>query len=129
MGYTPKPLKPYTPVPPKPYLAAPLKPYLSASGKRFLPKPDRKLVGTALMEGELEVLKAIGFADGAATVLVLSRTLGKGQMRVSLDCQVLAEADYVNMFESGFCRMRPLGWQELERMENATPERHIPIRK
>ena len=115
MSHTPKPLKPYTPVPLKPYLPAPLKPYLPASRKRFLPKPDKKLVGTPLMEGELEVLKAIGRAGGATTVLVLSRTLGKGQIRVSLDCQVLAEADYINMFESGFCRIRPLGWQELEK--------------
>ena len=115
MGYTPKPLKPYTPVPLKPYLPAPLKPYLPASRKRFLPKPDKKQIGTPLMESELEVLKAIGKAGGATTVLVLSRALGKGQMRVSLDCQVLAEADYINMFESGFCRIRPLGWQELEK--------------
>ena len=115
MSYTPKPLKPYKPVPLKPYLPAPLKPYLPASRKRFLPKPDKKQIGTPLMESELEVLKAIGKAGGATTVLVLSRTLGKGQMRMSLDCQVLAEADYINMFESGFCRIRPLGWQELEK--------------
>jgi len=67
------------------------------------------------MESELELLKAIGKAGGATTVLVLSRTLGKGQMRVSIDCQALAEADYINMFESGFCRIRPSGWQELEK--------------
>jgi len=107
MGYAPKPLKPYLP--------APLKPYLPASRKRFLPKPDRKLVGIPLMEHELEVLKAIGKAGGAAIVLVLARTLGKGQKRVFIDCQALAEADYINMFESGFCRIRPLGWQELEK--------------
>ena len=115
MGHTLESLKPYTPVPLKTYLPAPLKPYLPASRKRFLPKPDKKQIGTPLMESELEVLNAIGKAGGATTVLVLSRTLGKGQVRVSLDCQVLAEADYINMFESGFCRIRPLGWQELEK--------------
>lgn len=115
MGYTPKLLKPYTPVPLKPYLPAPLKLYLPASRKRFLPKPNGKLVGIPLMESEREALKAIGKAGGAATVLVLSRTLGKGLKRVSIDCQALAEADYINMFESGFCRIRPLGWHELEK--------------
>ena len=115
MGYTPKPLKPYTPVPLKPYLPTSLKLYVPASRKRFLPKVDKKQIGTPLMESELEALKAIGKAGGGATVLALSRTLGKGQMRISLDCQVLAEADYINMFESGFCRIRPLGWQELEK--------------
>ena len=115
MGYAPKPLKPYLKVPVKPYLAAPLKQYMAVPRKRFLPKPDRKVVGIPLMEHELEVLTAIGKAGGASTVLVLARTLGKGQKRVFIDCQVLAEADYINMFELGFCRIRPLGWQELEK--------------
>jgi len=113
--YTPVPLKPYLKVPVKSYLAAPLEQYLAVPRKRFLPKPDRKLVGIKLMEGELEVLKGIGRAGGATTVLVLSRTLEKGFRRVFIDCQALAEADYINVFESGFCRIRPLGWQELEK--------------
>jgi len=61
------------------------------------------------------VLKAIGEAGGAATTLALTRALGKGLRRTVISCRALAEADYINLFGSGLCRTRPLGWQELEK--------------
>ncbi len=115
MPYAPEPLRPYTPKPLKPYLPAPLKPYLPLSPKPLVEKPDPKLIGWPLKESERETLKAIGEAGGAVTTLRLARTLGKGLQRTTIDCRVLAEADYVNIFASGLCRMRPLGWQELEK--------------
>lgn len=68
MRYTRKSLKPYLPAALEPYLAG------------------RKLVGIPLMESEIEVLKAIASAGGAATVLVLARTLRIAYQQVAIFC-------------------------------------------
>lgn len=114
MPYTPKPLKPYIPVPTKPYMPAATRPYIPAPLKPFMPKTDPKKVGAELYENEVEALRVIGEVGGAATVRKVARLLGRPPTRTHNDCEVLAEADYIDLFDPGMCRMKPRGWQELE---------------
>ena len=121
--YTPVPLKPYTPVPKKPYVATPTKPYLAAATKPylpaplkpFMPKPRKENIGAALYENEVEALRVIGEVGGAATVRKVARLLERPPTKTRNDCEVLAEADYIDLLDSGLCRIKPLGWQGLDK--------------
>jgi len=80
-----------------------------------MPKPDPKKVGAELYENEVEALRVIGEVGGAATVRKVARLLGRPPTRTHNDCDVLAKADYIDLLDSGLCRVRPVGWQELEK--------------
>ena len=114
MTYTPKPLRPYIPAPTRPYVPASTKPYIPASVKPFFHKPDPRNVAAALNDSEVEALKAIGEAGGAASVLEVSHRLGRTRNRTIGLCEALGEADYINLFDTDVCRMKRLGWQEFE---------------
>ena len=121
--YVPVPVKPYTPAPTKPFVTAPIKPYLPVSTRPYIPvprkpffeKPYKEDVGSQLYENEVQALRVIGEAGGAATVRKVARLLGRGPTKTHKDCEVLADADYIDLYVSGACRMRDLGWQELEK--------------
>ena len=121
--YIPVPLKPYVPAPTKPYVTTPIKPYLPASTKPYIPvprkpfldKPRKESIGAELYENEVQALRVIGEAGGNATVRKVARLLGKGPRKTYNACEVLAEADYIDLYASRACRMKTLGWQELEK--------------
>ena len=132
--YTPVPLKPYTPVPKKPYVATPTKPYLPAAPKPylpqplkpFLPKPRKENIGEELYENEVQALGVIGEAGGAATIRRVAHLLVRPPTKTHNDCEVLAEADYIDLLESGLCRMKPRGWAELEKRGHHFPGSSFP---
>ncbi|MFQ5814854.1 MAG: hypothetical protein ACE5I2_16875, partial [Anaerolineae bacterium] len=65
---------------------------------------------------ELQALKAIGEAGGAATVQAVADALGLPRREAYALCRDgLGPWEYVDVYRSGLIRMKRRGWQELEK--------------